>query len=361
MNILFATGHPAQIHNFRVVREILLEHGHSVFWLASKKDISVDLLKKYGIEFVELARPSKGSWSKLLTLLKNTWITIKIIRKNHIDMVVSRLNPGVVLGAFLSRKSQIGMSDTEAAGIYDLMFAKLVSSFIASSSFQRTLRSDQIRISANIELFYLHPNHFHYKKEDVYYMLGIPVDTPYVVARFVSGNAFHDEGHNSFFDRMKEELVRAVSPYAKLFISSEGELPDALKPYQIRIPYERMHEVLAEAVLFFGEGASMASESALLGTPSIYVNDLWAGYTNDEERFGLLYSFKTDSASQSAAIDKAVELLKDADAKEKSQHNRSVYLKDKIDPSAFLVWFIENYPESKKIMKTNPNYQYSFR
>jgi len=27
----------------------------------------------------------------------------------------------------------------------------------------------------------------------------------------------------------------------------------------------------------------------------------------------------------------------------------------------FLVWFIENYPESNKIMKENPDYQYNFR
>ena len=36
-------------------------------------------------------------------------------------------------------------------------------------------------------------------------------------------------------------------------------------------------------------------------------------------------------------------------------------LSDKIDVTAFLTWFIENYPESKRIMKENPDYQYNFR
>jgi len=36
-------------------------------------------------------------------------------------------------------------------------------------------------------------------------------------------------------------------------------------------------------------------------------------------------------------------------------------LSDKIDVTAFMVWFVENYPESAKIMKENPEYQWSFR
>ena len=35
-------------------------------------------------------------------------------------------------------------------------------------------------------------------------------------------------------------------------------------------------------------------------------------------------------------------------------------LKEKIDVTAFMVWFIENYPESAKIMKENPDYQLRF-
>ena len=32
-------------------------------------------------------------------------------------------------------------------------------------------------------------------------------------------------------------------------------------------------------------------------------------------------------------------------------------LVDKIDVTAFMVWFIENYPTTVKIMKENPDYQ----
>lgn len=361
MNILFSTGHPAQIHNYRIVREQLMKRGHQVYWLASNKDISDYLLNAYGIEYTQLKRPKNGILSKAVTLLQNAWITAKAIHQNKIDIIVSRVNPGVVLAAFLMRKKQIGMSDTEAAGIYDLVFSKFVGAMITSTSFERTLRKDQIRIDANIELFYLHPNYFKSDNKEVYRLLGITEETPYVVARFVSGTAFHDAGHKSFTEENKIKLVEAISPHAKIFISSEGEMSDELKPYQIKIPYEKMHDVLAEATLFFGEGASMASEAAMLGTPAVYVNDLWAGYTNEETRVGLMYSYKIDEESQTESIEKAIVLLRHQQLKATTRLKQQEFLKKKIDPVAFLTWFLENYPDSKRIMKENPSYQYNFR
>ena len=360
MNILFSTGHPAQVHNYRIVSEQLMKRGHQVYWLASKKDISDYLLNVYGIKYTQLKRPKKGMLSKAVTLLQNAWITAKVIHRNKIDIVVSRVNPGVVLAAFLMGKRQIGMSDTEAAGIYDLLFSKLVGAMITSTFFERTLRNDQIRIDANIELFYLHPNYFISDNKKVSRLLDISEETPYVVARFVSGTAFHDAGHKSFTEENKVKLVKAISPHAKIFISSEGELSDELKPYQIKIPYEKMHDVLSEATLFFGEGASMASEAAMLGTPAVYVNDLWAGNTNDETRAGLMYSYKIDEKSQTESIKKAAELLKNPKLKAETKQKQQEFLETKIDPVAFLTWFIENYPESKKIMIDNPDYQYRF-
>jgi hypothetical protein len=36
-------------------------------------------------------------------------------------------------------------------------------------------------------------------------------------------------------------------------------------------------------------------------------------------------------------------------------------LSEKIDVTAFLVWFIKNYPKSVKIMKENPEFQERFK
>lgn len=361
MNILFSTGHPAQIHNFRVVREQLIARGHNVYWLATKKDISENLLTVYGIEYTMLHRPQKGALSKIAILIKNALITAKVIKKNKIDIVVSRLNPSVALAAFLMRKKQIGMSDTEAAGIYDYLSAQLVNAMITATSFEKQLCKEHIRINASIELYYLHPNYFNYDLNEVYKLLNIPFGQKYVIIRFVGGSAFHDEGHLRISEHNKLKLVQDISNYARVFVSSEDELNDELLQYKIEIPYEKMHMALAGATLFFGEGASMASESVICGTPAIYVNDLWAGSTNEEQKAGLLFSYKTDAISQNEAINKALELINKPEIKKEMVQKRDEYLKDKIDPVAFFVWFIENFPESKQIMLENPDYQYNFR
>lgn len=361
MNILISTGHPAQVHNFRILREQLIKRGHNVFWLASKKDISDYLLNVYGIEYTQLKRPGKGIIAKAITLLQNTWIAIKTIRKNKIDFVISRINPGVVLAAFLTGKKQVGLTDTEAVGLYDLVFSKFLGALITSTSFERTLRKDQIRIEANIELFYLHPNYFCYDKDEVYRLLKIPVDTPFSIVRFVSPKAFHDEGTRFISEANKIEVVNNLRKYAEVFISSEDDLPPSLQQYQIKFPYEKVHIVMKEATMFYGESATMASECAILGTSAIYVNAQTRGYTNDEQRMGLLYYFNTDEASQTASIEKAVELIKNNKLKEETKRKQQAFLETKIDPVAFLVWFVENYPESRRIMNQQPDYQYRFK
>ena len=52
MTVLFVTAHPAQIHNFRIVKKLLEDNGHQVFWASTNKDISVELLKLYTIDFL---------------------------------------------------------------------------------------------------------------------------------------------------------------------------------------------------------------------------------------------------------------------------------------------------------------------
>jgi uncharacterized protein len=105
----------------------------------------------------------------------------------------------------------------------------------------------------------------------------------------------------------------------------------------------------------------MASESAVLGRPAIYLDKAGRGYTAEEEDFGLVYNFKNDLKSQQKAIEKGVALLSDNDLENKMASCHQKFKNNKIDVTAFMVWFIENYPESAKIMKENPDYQKRFK
>jgi hypothetical protein len=43
------------------------------------------------------------------------------------------------------------------------------------------------------------------------------------------------------------------------------------------------------------------------------------------------------------------------------RHRRQKMLDDKIDVTAFSIWFCQNYPESIKILKNNTDYQFNFK
>ena len=360
MNILLVTGHPAQVHNMKHIRHDLTEKGHHVFWLASNKDISKHLLDHYSINYSLLRKGGKTVFSKLIALLINTFIAIRFIRKNNIDIAVSRISPYVSIACFVLGKPHIGLTDTETAGFYDKFFGRFLSSMLTAKSFQRTLRKDQIRFDGNIELFYLHPKRFQ-AEPDVSGLLGINKNEPFVIMRFVSWDAYHDKGLNGFTDENKINAVKAFSKKAKVFITAENQLPTELEPFKIKIPPEIMHDVLAHATLFFGESATMASESAVLGTPAIYLDKIGRGYTDEEEKYGLVYNYSNSLSDQGKAIQRGLELLNNPTLTSEMQKNREAFLKNKIDMTGFMVWFVENYPQSAKIMKENPDYQYRFK
>jgi predicted glycosyltransferase len=123
-----------------------------------------------------------------------------------------------------------------------------------------------------------------------------------------------------------------------------------------------MHDAIAFCSLLYGESATMASESAMLGVPSIYLDNTGRYYTTEqEEKYGLVFNYSESEDDQVKSIAKAVELLETNDLLQEWTKRRDRMLNDKIDVTVFLVWFIENWPESFNILKENPDYQYNFK
>jgi predicted glycosyltransferase len=113
-----------------------------------------------------------------------------------------------------------------------------------------------------------------------------------------------------------------------------------------------MHDLLYYATLLYGESATMASECAVLGTHAIYCDFAGRGYTDEEEvKYGLVYNFKLDTDSVRSSLEKAVALLEANNLKNLGRKKREKLLADKIDVTAFMIWFVENYPASFVEMK----------
>lgn len=350
--ILFDVGHPAQVHNFKNIYWDLEKKGWEGLFVTKDKEICVELLEKYNLPFIVLSKTRKGIFKKILFLIRDIFRFGNIVKEFRPNIIINRMSIHSLIVSKILKINQISLADTEKS----LNFTLLSDTILTATSFEKDFGDKHLRYKANIELFYLHPNWFK-PNNSIYELLNIDKKTRYVIVRFVSWDAHHDVGQKGFSYEQKVELVKKLSQKVKVFISSEIELPPELDKYQITIPIERIHDALYFASLYIGEGATMASESAMLGTPAIYVNSLnGAGIFKELEKEGLFYII-TDGKE---AISKALNIV-DNKSKEIYRIRKEKYIKKKIDVTAFTVWFIENYPKSIEILKNDSNYQSRFK
>jgi len=361
MKIVIDIGHPAHVHYFKNFIKIMKKKGHKFLIAARDKEVTFNLLNYIGEKYISKGKGSKNIFGKFLYMLKADTIILKHSIKFKPDIFISFSSPYAAQVSFLLGKTHIAFDDTENARFGQFMYIPFTNTILTPSCYSRNLNKRQIRFNGYMELCSLHPNYFS-PCPSIWSLLGIPKKTKYVILRFVSWKAVHDIGHSGLHLEMKRKAVNEFSKHAKVFISSEGEMPDDLKQYKINIPPEMMHSVLFYSTLLYGESATMTSECAVLGTPAIFLNNKGLGYTNEEEiKFGLVYNFTESTKDQELSIKKAIELLKTPDVKKGWQKKKEKMLSEKIDVTAFLVWFIENYPESSKIMKETPDYQLNFK
>ncbi|MBN2344868.1 MAG: DUF354 domain-containing protein [Candidatus Aminicenantes bacterium] len=355
MKLLIDIGHPAHVHYFRNLARIFIDKGSEVLFTTRDKEVAIQLLDHYGFTYVNFGKPYKSRIGKIWGLF---WFTCRAL------IVALRFKPDICLNAsmygaiaaWLLRKPHVSLEDT--FNMEQVRLYRPFTSVILTGSYPHPdLGKKEIRYSGYQELAYLHPRRFS-PDPAILKMLGVEKDEKYVVLRFISWCASHDFGSRRASLREKEESVAELEKVARVFISSEAELPGPLKKFLLNIPPHRIHDVLAFASLYIGEGATMASECAMLGTPAIYINPQDVHTIREQESaYGLVYSFREIQG----VVDKARELLQTPRLKEEQAVRREKMLSEQVDLTALLVWVLENYPESLGEMKRNPSFQEEFK
>ena len=352
MRILFNIGHPAQVHLFKNLIWNLEKRGHECRITTIDKEVSLHLLNSYGFNYEVVGIAKSSLFSKALEMIKIEHKLYKIAKVFNPDILVGGVgNIYVAHVGKLMRKTSIIFDDAEHAMIEHLLMNSFASVICTPSCYKKNLGKKQIRYNGYHELAYLHPNYFT-PNLAVLDEVGLNKDDTFILLRFVSWTASHDVGQGGI--KNKVALVRELEKYGRVFITSEGKLEKDLEKYKIKLSPEKLHDLLYYASLYIGEGATTASECAILGTHAIYVNTLRLGYTDEEEeKYNLVYNFSDEKTMEEKAFNKALELLGNNDRRKEGKKKREKLLKDKIDVTAFMVWFIENYPESFKEMKEN--------
>lgn len=360
MRILIDIGHPAHVHLFRNFAFETISNGHKVLFTCREKEFEIELLSHFNFTYKSFGKKYKSSFGKILGMFEFDYKEFKVALKFKPDVFLSHGSIYAAHAAYLMRKPHISLEDTY--NFEQIRLYKPFTKHILTADYNHPLISKKVvKYAGYHELAYLHPKRF---TPDISVLkeLGISIDEKYVIIRFVSWNASHDIGHVGISYENKLKAIEKFSKYAKVFISSEGPLPKEFEEHRIPTKPHRIHDALAFASMIFGESSTMAEEAAMLGVPAIYLFNNSTIYTTHlEKEYGLIHNYSEQKDVQEIAIEKGLELLQNNNIKEIWREKKEKMLEKKIDVTSFLVWFVENYPESVKIMKENPDYQYNFK
>ena len=358
MKLAFFINTPAQVHLHKNTIRQLETKGHQVKILARKYGDTIELLNELRFEYFMYADVPESKYGKFLSLPVHVLTAYNFLRGFNPDLLIGM----GVYSAYTSqllRKPCVIFNDSEPTPIQFMLFKPFVSVIITPSCFNKELGKKHIKINGYKEFAYLHPNHFR-PDDSIFDLLEMTREEDFILLRFNAFDAVHDIGVGGFSLDEKRTLVDDLKKYARVFISSETELPDDLEEYSIRIPKYRIHDVLYYAKMVVADTQTMITEAGILGTPAIRYNSFvgkkdMGNFIELEQKYNLIFNYNDPDK----AIEKAVELIRKPDLKEVWGEKRKQLLRDKVDLTEFMVGFIEDYPGSFEEIKKNPEFNTS--
>lgn len=354
MRILVDIGHPAHVHLFKNMAIQMQQDGHQFLFTCREKEFEIELLKANKLKYKSFGKKYSGLVGKMWGMLEfgfKEWKTAMAFRP---DLFMSHGSIYAAHAAAALGKPHIALEDTynfEQVRLY-LPFSK----YVLTADYQHPLsnHSKNISYSGYHETAYLHPRRFK-PNDSVLKKIGLRKDEKFILLRFVSWKATHDVGHKGISLERKREAIEKFSKYARVLISSEGDLPEEFHKYKLNLAPELMHDLMSFATFLWAESFTMPAECSILGTPSIIMHNTRSLYLKEqEEKYGLCFNYTESDQDQDLAIQKGLELLNTPNLKERWKEKQAALLRDKIDLTDFLIWFTGNYPNSVKAFRENP-------
>jgi len=339
--IIVDIGHPSHVHFFKNFISEMEKRAHRVFITAAAKDVTIKLLDTYGFDFMDLSYYGNTLFKKVVKIPILNFKMYKAVKELNPDLFIGFGSIRAAHVSWLIGKPCIIFDDDEYSYPYYHWFVKTVCGF---SGF-KLLGEKIIKVPGFKELAYLHPHWFTPKQ-------SIITEERITLLRFVSWTAFHDFGRSGFDLDFKRKLVKELEKYSKVYISSESSMPEDLEQYRINIKPDQIHDLLSNVKLLVSDSQTMTTEASILGTPAVRCNsfvgeDDMGNFKELEDKYQLIYNYRNPDQ----ALEKAVELVKKDGLKSEWKKKKQHLLRDKIDVTTFMVWFVENYPDSFNEMK----------
>lgn len=362
MRYLIFLGHPAHFHLFKNIISKIEGVGHETKVLIRSKDVLEELCVEENLKFQNvLPEARQNSYPSLILSYARKYKRIsKIIREFRPDLLLGSEPSLTHLGKIFSIPSFIFSEDDASIIPQFASVAYPFTDIILSPKSCDAGRWNYKKIGYDgfHKLSYLHPKVF-FPNDSIQ---GIEYSGKFFVLRFASLTAYHDDNRLGISNEIAKNLISMLSLYGQVFITSERKLPNEFEKYRLTTKASAIHHLLAKSALYIGDSQSMAVEAALLGTPGIRLNDFAGeiGVLNELEfEYGLTRSFKTNEPRK--FLETVEEMASSSSIQDIYRQKRAIMLRDKINVLEFFVWFILNFPTSRDIMKSNPDFQYTFR
>jgi len=346
-NILIDIGHPAHVHLFRNFINELQSKGYHTFVLTKKVDSILQLLNFYKIPYVTIGRKPDSLFSKYLFQLVVISKTILFIRKHKINKGIG-ISMTLPIAARFTGNTTFGMDDDDISATP--VFAKFINKsdcILTPDCLANENRGkNHLAYPSFHELAYLHPNRF-IPDPGVLTDAGIKKDETYFVLRFNAFKAHHDIDAKGLDQEQKHKLIELLNQYGKVFITSEKQCDPEFESYSLPVSPEKIHSFLYFATMFVGDSQTMTTEAALLGTPAFKCNSFAGKLSIPNE---IEYKYQLCFSYLPQEFDNMLVNIKNhldmPGLKKVFAERRKIMLQDKIDLTAFLVYLVEEYPES---------------
>ena len=341
MKAIVTIQHPAHVHFFKHPITELVTKGHSVYVFYREGQLIEELLNAYDIEATKLVSPADGTISTVATQLKYEYSLYQNAYQIQPDLITAVGGIAATHVAKAVGATSVVFTDSGDHAPLNRIGTKFADVVCTPSCLSTSYGDKQIHYDGYHELAYLHPNWFEPDRSSLS-ELDVDVNEPYSLVRFISWKAQHDIGQSGFSMEKQRELVDELDQFGEVYITMEGELPSEFESYQLPVPPEQIHQLLSFANLYIGDSQTMATEAAILGTPSIRSNsfageDDMDNFIELEQKYGLLYS----TPESEEAISKAIELGNQTNIKEKWEQKREQLLLEKIDVTPYVVELLQ--------------------
>ena len=360
--VLFYFGHPAQYLFAReTVREI--RQDNAVIILLKTKDVLENLVKADGFDYINILPEKRGKsrLSILYSLIKRIAVIFPIVLRYRPDVMISTDASFAIVG-FMLRRHVITITEDDYEVIKSL--GNLTYPFTSAilCPFPCTVGKwshKKVGYYGYMKLAYLHPKVF---SLDTGVLEKYGYTDKYALIRIAALTAHHDFGIKGIDDELLGKIVRKLEEKnIRVLVSSEGDLPKEFDGLRLKIMPQDMHHILAGSSLLISDSQSMSVEAAMLGVPSIRYSS-FVGRISVLEELETEYhlTFGVQAGNPDVLLSRLNMLLGIEDIKTEFLERRKLMFRDKINVSDFLTWFILNYPKSKDIVQSDPDFQLKF-